>query len=174
LLDEIPDCEQWVRYWDLATSPDSRADYTVGALLGRHHSGELIIADIVRGQWEWPEVEEMIVSTALDDGPDVSIGVEQVAYQLAAVQSLQRRGELLGYTLEGHRPDKGKYQRAMPWASKAKAGTLKVARRHWTPGFIGELMGFTGSQSSKAKDDQVDAISGAVDLLATAGLGVYV
>jgi len=172
-LDVIPPCERWVRYWDLATSPHARADYTAGALVGRTPSGLLIIADMIRAQLEWPDVQDLIVSTAQDDGPDVIIGVEQVAMQLGAVQELQRREELLGYTLEGHKPDKGKYQRAMPVAAKCKAGVVKVARRHWTPALIGEMVSFTGKERSTIKDDQVDAVSGAVDLLSNAGVGIY-
>ena len=171
--DEIPPCTMWVRFWDLATSVKQSADYTVGALLGLTEHNEIVVADIIREKLEAPDIEDLIVNTALDDGPGCLIGVESTAFQLSMVQNLLRRNELLGYTLDGYKPDKSKYARAMGWATRAKHNTLKVARRWWTPTLLSELLSFKGEENSKVKDDQVDAISGGVAMMSQVGVGVY-
>lgn len=166
VLDTRPaDVPRWVRFWDLATSVKQTADYTSGALLGQRSTGALVVGDMVHGRWEWPDTRRVIIQTAHADGKSVPIGVEAAAFQLAAVQDLQRDPALVGYTIRPVTPDKDKQARAMPWASRAEAGLVELVRGPWLTGFLNELSDFPQGEH----DDQVDAVSGAVQLLAHAG-----
>ena len=159
------DVRQWVRFWDLATSTRQTADYTSGALVGYRADNTLCIADMARNRWEWPAAREAIVQQALTDGRRTWIGVETVAFQLAAVQDLRRDPRLQGYTIRAVTPDKDKLARALPWAAHAEAGLARIVRGAWNQPFLAEISEFPQGEH----DDQVDAVSGAVDLLATAG-----
>jgi predicted phage terminase large subunit-like protein len=159
------DVRQWVRFWDLATSTKQTADYTSGALVGYRPDNTLCIADIVRARWEWPAAREAMVQQALADGRRTWIGVETVAFQLAAVQDLRRDPRLAGYTIRAVTPDKDKLSRALPWAAAAEAGLARIVQGAWNAAFLAEVSEFPQG----AHDDQVDGVSGAVDLLATAG-----
>lgn len=169
-LDARPaDVTAWVRFWDLAVSTKQGADYTVGALVGLRAGGGLVVADVVRGRWEWPDARRVIARTAALDPPGTVIGVEQVAFQLAGIQELLRDPALLGQVIRPVVPDKDKYARALPWASRAEAGTVAVVRGPWLLAWYAELSDFPQGQH----DDQVDAVSGAVGLLGRAVLHDY-
>lgn len=161
VLGQAPDGLRWVRFWDLATSTASAADWTVGAKVGADRDGNLYIADIVRQRMEWPDTRRLIVATAKQDGPDVTVGVEKVAFQLAAWQDLMREPELMGYTVKAVGVDKSKELRAQPWAARAEAGKVYLVRGSWIGEFLSELETFPHGRH----DDQVDAVSGAVGLL---------
>jgi predicted phage terminase large subunit-like protein len=161
-VDSPGDVREWVRYWDLAVSVKTTSDYTVGAKVGLRADGSLVIADVVRGRWEWPEARKIITSTAQTDGPACRIGIEAVAFQAAGVQELQRDPALLRYLVRAVHPDKDKYTRALPWAARAEAGLVSLVRAPWNAAFLAELSDFPQG----THDDQVDAVSGAVDLLA--------
>jgi predicted phage terminase large subunit-like protein len=163
------DVREWVRFWDLAVTTKATSDYTVGAKVGRRADGSLVIADVIRGRWEWPDARKIIAETAAADGPACRIGVEAVAFQAAGVQELQRDPALLRYTIRPATPDKDKYARAMPWAARAEAGLVSVVRAPWNAAFLAEVSDFPQG----GHDDQVDAVSGAVEMLGTASVGVF-
>lgn len=160
-LPHVPaDVPLWVRFWDLAATVKQTSDYTVGAKVGQRADGSLVIADIVRGRWEWPDAERILVQTMLSDGPACVQGVEAVAFQWAALQSLRRHAQLLRTTIRGVPPDKDKYTRAMPWASRAEAGLVRLVAGPWNQAFYSETSDFPQGEH----DDQVDAVSGALAL----------
>src|SRR5690606_18789314 len=102
------------------------------------------------------------VATAKQDGPDVTVGVEKVAFQLAAWQDLMREPELMGHVVKAVGVDKSKELRAAPWAARAEAGKVYLVRGPWIGEFMAEVETFPHGQH----DDQVDAVSGAVQMLA--------
>ena len=161
IVDTVPEGLRWVRFWDLATSVRQSADYTVGALVGVK-DGHIWIADVVRDRWEWPDARRRIIGIAGADTPAVTIGVETVAFQLAAVQDLRSNDALLAHTISEARPDKDKLARAMPWASRAQAGQVHLVAGPWVRDFVNEACDFPQG----SHDDQVDAVSGAVSMLA--------
>ena len=155
------DVREWVRFWDLAVSTKQTSDYTVGAKVGCRADGSLVIADLVRGRWEWPAARAVIAQTATLDGPACRIGIEAVAFQAAGVQELQRDPALGRHLIRPVHPDKDKYTRALPWAARAEAGLVSLVRAPWNDAFLAELSDFPQG----GHDDQVDAVSGAMDLL---------
>lgn len=154
----------WVRCWDLATSTKTTADYTRGAKVALAPDGTLWIADMVGGRWEWPDARRVIVQTALVDGPGVLVGVEKVAFQGAAWQELLREPALVAHTILPVEVDRDKVSRAIPWAARAEAGKVALVAGPWVAEFLAELEAFPHG----AHDDQVDAVSGAVQMLAQA------
>jgi predicted phage terminase large subunit-like protein len=160
IVDVCPPGLKYVRTWDLAASTRESADYTVGAKVAMDDKLDLWIDDIVRGQWAWPDARGVIIQTAQLDGIGVQIGVEQTAFQLAAVQDLLQIRALAGHTIVGVTVDKDKTARAMPWSSRR----VHLRRAPWNSAFIAEVCDFPFGDH----DDQVDAVSGAVQML-TAG-----
>jgi predicted phage terminase large subunit-like protein len=166
ITDVLPGDLRFVRFWDLAVSVKESADFTVGAKVGLDRDGNIYIADIQRGRWEWPESRRNIISAAQQDGHMTRVGVEQVAFQLAAIQDLRRDPQFLRTPLKGVAPGKGdKKSRALAWIDAAEAGKLFLLRSGWNDAFIQECLDFPVGKH----DDQVDAVSGAVALLSKSG-----
>ena len=152
---------QYVRSWDLAASTKTTADYTVGVKVGLTTEGSLVIADMVRGRWEWPTALRMISDTAKADGIEVTQGVEDVGVQKGMYQMLMREPQLVGLAFRPITVHKDKLTRAMPWLARAEQGKLKMVRGEWNAAAMDEICAFPESRH----DDIVDAVSGAVQLL---------
>ena len=161
IVEAAPAGLRWCRYWDLATSTRQTADYTASVRAAFGDDGTLYLADGLRGRWEWPEGRRVILQTlALE--PDVTVGVEQVAFQQAAVQDLLAAPESHGRTVRGVSVDRDKLARAQPWIARAEQGKCALVRGSWVPDFLSEAEAFPEG----GHDDQVDAVSGAVALAA--------
>lgn len=154
-----------VRYWDLAASTKTSADYTVGAKVGVSADGRWYILDITRGRWAWPDARRIIISTAQMDGPACPQIIEDVAFQRAAFDDLIRQPELAGHQIKKQSPNGDKLNRALVWSSKAEGGVLWLVQSAWNMDFINEAVSFSGD--GKTHDDQVDGVSGGVQALAT-------
>lgn len=162
IIDSPPsDLKTVVRFWDLALSEKTTADYTVGAKLGLTDSGRFVVLGIDRFRLTWKAAQDRIVQTALLDGPKVQIGVEKVLFQVAAVEELIRRPVLHDYSIKGYAPHGDKLTRSLPFAARVDAGMVDVVRGPWTQDFIDELCSF----ASGKHDDQVDAATGAYTML---------
>jgi len=163
VIDAAPPGLRWVRYWDLAASTKSSADYTASAAVAMADDGTLYVRDMVRGRWEWPDARGVMVQTMLRE-PQTIHAVEQAMHGLAALQELRRDRELAGVTLRGVAPRGDKIQRAMPWAARAEAGKVALVAGPWVREFIDEATAFPAGPH----DDQVDSVSGAIPLLRAA------
>ena len=156
-----PACTRWVRSWDLAFTEKTSSDYTAGALVGFGDGGGVIIKDMVRGRWEWPEAVARVRQTALDDGPGVQQGVEVVGAQVGFLQTLQREPALAGIVLRPVEVHRDKLTRVLPVVARAEQGKLVLVEGHWNHACIDEFCAFPESEH----DDQVDAVSGALQLV---------
>ena len=163
IVERTPEGLHWVRYWDLAATVKKTSDYTAGARVALAGDGTLYISDLVSGQWEWPDARRVITSTALSDGCGVEVGIEEAMLQVGMTQELRRNPRLAGHTIRGVHCEKDKVVRANPWAARAEAGKVALVQGPWIGGFIGEACDFPLG----AHDDRVDAVSGAVQMLAT-------
>lgn len=163
LLDSAPAVRAVARGWDLAASTKSSADYTVGAKVGFTPDGGIIILDVVRGRWEWPEALRVIAQTARMDGPLVSQVVEDNGQQKAALQLIRREQALAGYPFYGlteilNAPMPDKVTRANTWLARAEQGYVGIMRANWNSEFLDVLCSFPEG----SHDDDVDAVSAAV------------
>mgnify|MGYP003131785614 CR=1 FL=1 len=148
----LPNCIR-VRAWDLAASKDGKR--TAGVRLARSLDNEFIVEDVVMGKWEPAERDRMIAQTAMMDGKDVPVRLEQEGGSggIAQIHALVRR--LAGYNVEGIRVTGSKEIRADAVASQCNVGNMKVVRGNWNEAFLSELESFpTGAYL-----DQVDALS---------------
>lgn len=163
VVESAPDGLKWVRYWDLAASVKESADYTASVACALGTDGVLYLRDMVRGKWEWPDQEKIIVQTALAD-PGTVHGIEKALHGLAALQALMRKRELLRTTIKGIDVDRDKLSRALPLSARAEQGKVALVRGAWIPSFLDEMTAFSGD--GKTHDDQVDTASGGLAMLA--------
>lgn len=150
-----------VRYWDLAMSERTSADYTAGVKLGLAEDGHRYVVDVVHKRIDWGDLPGALAQVMLDDGPGVAQGIEQKGFMSRAIQALNVDPRLHGYQIWGYPVDKDKLTRALPAAAKAAAGVVHLLERHWTSAFLDELCSFPNG----AHDDQVDAFAGAEAML---------
>lgn len=156
-VDQAPAGLSWYRYWDLATSIKTSADFTASVRCAMDDRGILYIADGIRMKAEWPDVRRQMIQTMRDEHYDTTQGVEEALHGLAALQELQRMPELAHVSLQGHKVREDKLQRANTWASKAEQGLVRIVSGEWASQFVDECCTFPRG----AHDDMVDAASGA-------------
>jgi predicted phage terminase large subunit-like protein len=152
-----------VRAWDLAASTIGTGDpdWTVGLKLVRDATGSLFIDDIIRFRELPGGVADRIRSAALMDGVSVTVGLPQDPGQAGKSQIMFLTQMLAGFRVVAT-PETGmKATRAMPVASQVSAGTVCMRRAGWNATFMDELANFPNGR----KDDQVDALARAFDLL---------
>jgi predicted phage terminase large subunit-like protein len=165
VLPEAPVVRQCVRGWDLAASLPAAGrspDYTVGVKLGETAENRLVVLDVVRFQGSPAQVEARIQDTARQDGNGVIVALPQDPGQAGAAQiSMLSRG-LAGYRIISSPERDAKVVRAMPAATQVDAGNLMMVAAPWNDAFLAELKSFPHGN----KDDQVDALSRAVNTMA--------
>lgn len=160
-----------VRYWDLAStevSPSNQdPDWTAGALVSIT-DGYLIIHDMKHFRKGPAGVEREILRTAYEDGPFVKIRMEQEggATGKMTIDHFARH-VLLGYDFDGHPATKNKEARIDRWAPMVRRKQVLLVRGDWIRQFMDEAVAF--GAASEIHDDQLDAVSGAFEMLT--GLG---
>lgn len=160
---QVPEGLRWGRYWDLAASTKTSADYTAsGAVAHDPNDGCLYIRDMIRGRWEWPDARKIIMDTMIAE-PDTTHAIEEALHGLAAMQELRREQSIAHITLRGVHVDKDKLTRALPWSARAEARKVKLVRGPWIGAFLSEVCMFPQGTN----DDQVDTVSGGVGLVAS-------
>ncbi len=168
VIEKRPLVRRIVRYWDLAGTAKNKSralqgpDWTAGVLLGEIN-GTYYVLDVVRVQANPYDVEQAMKYTALMDGRHVSIYIEQEpgSSGLFTIDHFVR--ELKGFAVRGNRSTGSKVIRANPVSSQAAAGHIKIVRGPWYTDFVDELESFPGG----LHDDQVDALSGAFEVIGT-------
>ena len=164
VIDTPPSDVKKVRYWDLAATAPAKGkdpDYTVGALIGISE-GRYYVFDIQRMRGTPGEVQNLVKRTADADGSSVDIVMEQEPGS-GGVNTIDHyaRNVLAGYAFKGVRPTGNKVERARVASAAAEMGNVKLLRGRWNKAFIDELVQFPKG----SHDDQVDALSGAVNSL---------
>jgi predicted phage terminase large subunit-like protein len=140
------------RIWDLAAT-EGGGDYTVGTLLAYDpDTNNCYILNVIRRQLSPGQVEEIVRQTAVQDGLDTEIDIEQepgsagkslVAHYATTVLPEFR---VLGVPVVTN-----KLIRAQPLLAAAEAGKLHLLEGHWNEAFKREFNAFPGEY-----DDQVD------------------
>ena len=162
-IDRAPDGLQWARGYDLAVSQKTSADYTASFRCAFTRTGDLIIDGGFRKKIEFPEQLRYVVKRMVDER-NTRHGIEKALHGQALVQALRRVPAVRGVPLREIRPDNDKFTRALGWAELAEAGKVYIVTAPWNNDFLDEVCRFTGK--GDAHDDQVDAVSIAVNMLA--------
>lgn len=151
------------RCWDLAFSEISearpRVDATAGVLMSKDEQNMYSVEDCITLRKRVHDVEKAIFETAERDGRGCLIGLpkDPGATAGAYCQDLARRLSEKGFIVKLIRPEKGKLQRFLPFASAAEAGFVSVLKSDWTEDYLNELE--QTEFSNKTFDDRADATS---------------
>ena len=145
-----------VRYWDKAGTAGG-GDYTVGIKMHQLKGNKWIVADMKRGQWGSDEREDIIKQTAIADGTDVEVWIEQEPGSggLESAQATIRN--LAGFLAYADRPVGKKEKRADPYSVQVNNGNVWILRGEWNRDFIEEHRYFPYSKHK----DIIDASGGA-------------
>jgi predicted phage terminase large subunit-like protein len=174
LVDQAPEKRiRWCRFWDMASTepkPGTDPDWTAGALVGLS-DGIWYIKDIKRLRARPGDVEKLIAQCAILDPRGTAIRMEREpgASGVAQIDHYRRR-VLVGRDFDGVPSTGNKEVRANPVSSAANAGNIKLVQNtdengEPTSTWIGPYLDEAEAFPLGSHDDQVDAVSGAVNFL---------
>src|SRR6266404_2990322 len=164
VVDQVPADLDIVRYWDLAATEKTELndpDWTVGIKLGRDRNGGYWLLDMVRGRANPGDVDRLLLNIATQDGNRVGIGFGKDPGQAAKSQALHLVRALSCFTEAAATESGGKLTRFGPFSSQCRVGNVKILRGLWNEDLFRVLEGFP----DLAHDDEVDACSGALEML---------
>ena len=178
-IGDIPSAWKWgkqCRYWDMAGTEKKRKngklndpDAAVGTrvMATDEKDPKYVIMDQVGGYWGWDKLVEVIAETALKDGPEVPIIIEQEPgsggkNQIAAVAKHFKENEkypqLKYFQILPQLPT-DRVQEAYVWFGYANAGNVyMIDNVFWNKTFLEQVDGFT----FMLHDDFVTSCSGAI------------
>jgi predicted phage terminase large subunit-like protein len=151
-----------VRYWDKAATV-AGGDFTAGVRIARDANGCFWIEDVCRGQWDTDSRDKKIRQVAELDGTKVRIGGEQEPGAAGKDAALAFIRLLAGFYVSCAPASGSKEVRADPLSAQVNAGNVRLVKGDWNKAFIEEMQVFPQGKH----DDQVDAASGAFNLLTT-------
>ncbi len=168
IVDAPPHGLRWYRGYDLAVSTRTSADYTASFRIAIDVKGNIYIADGFRKRIEFPEQRRYIVERIREEG-NTTHGIEAALHGKAFVQELMRDERLVNRNFKAIHVDTDKFTRALSWQSRAEAGKVYLVRASWNEEFLDELCSFPDGKH----DDQVDAVSLAVQMMSLRPTGTY-
>jgi predicted phage terminase large subunit-like protein len=172
LLDSIPAVGPMVRYWDTAGTEakgKSDPDYTVGALLCRMPDGRTAVVDVARFRHSVGQRDAEISRIAREDAATYRGRVRWWVEREAGVggkdrtDAVKRLVQNTGIPISDEPATGNKAIRAEPLASAVEAGNVLLCPGLWRDPLRSEAADFPAGNH----DDQVDAVAGAFNKLAT-------
>jgi len=149
-----------VRYWDKAGTKDGGA-FSRGVKMSKLTNGRWIVSDVKGGQWATNERERIIKQTAIADGRDVTIGIEQEPGSGGKESAENTVKNLAGFVTFIEHPKGDKVYRADPYSVQVNDGNVLLLHADWNNDYIEEHRFFPFSKYK----DQVDASSGAFNYM---------
>lgn len=146
-----------VRVWDLASSADRGADFTVGTLMGRTRDNRFFVLDRVRFQKNADDTQAEVVRVAKEDTNRVQVIIEQSkngdgAHVLNFYEKL-----LIGFNVEGVTPKGDKTARATGYSAEQNKGNVYLpANAPWLRDWRNEHVQMDGKGRLPKHDDQID------------------
>jgi predicted phage terminase large subunit-like protein len=116
---------------------------------------------MVRGRANPGDVERILLNTATQDGKPVRIGFGKDPGQAGKSHAFHLVRALSPFTVTSAPESGDKLTRFGPFSSQCRAGNVKVRRAPWNEELFRVLEGFP----DLAHDDEVDACSGALEML---------
>lgn len=166
IIDDAPAGLGWKRGYDLAISTKTSADYTASFRCAFDKRGNLYIADGFRSRIEYPEQRRFIVQR-MNAEDRTEHGIEAAMHGKAVVQELRRDRSVRRFAFREVRVAGDKLTRALTWLNLAEEGKVFLVRGPWIGNFVDEIARFPAGRH----DDQIDAVSVAVQMLARSGSG---
>jgi len=149
-----------VRYWDKAGTAGGGA-YTVGVKMHLLKNKFFLIEDVKRGQWSTEVRERIIRQTAIVDGTDVDIVIEQEGGSGGKESAEATIRNLAGFRVKAERPIGDKTKRADAYSVQVNNGSFILISADWNTRFKEEHELFPNGTYK----DQVDSASGAFNFL---------
>lgn len=173
IVQAIPQAVKSIRYWDrAATEPNSHnkdPDWTVGLKLIRDQLGLFYIEDITRLRGTPLKVQDAIQRVASQDGTKTTIYLELDPGQAGIAEQSHYSRLLSSYEIKFNRVNKDKITRSKIASAQAEAGNIKLLEGKWNTDFITECANFPDA----AHDDQVDTLSGAINIMTESIIGTF-
>ena len=147
---------------DTAFKKSEQSDYSVALIAGVDRTGDIYIVDVIRGRYEFPDLKtRMIQLNAQWRGKGLrGIYVEDKASGQSLIQELKRQS---GLAVIPYKTVNDKVARANAVLPLIEGGRVYLPEEApWLDAFIEEATQFPGG----AHDDQVDALTMALDVLA--------
>lgn len=166
IIEKGPDDLTWYRYVDLALGESATSDNnSTMAVALDERTGDLHLRDRIKVR-QLREFLPMVKSAMLSDNEkNTEWGIEDVAFQKLVVQQFMKDRALVKVNIRGVKPIGDKVERARPWQLRAKQGHVKLWRGPWNLDFIREATSFPKGRH----DDDVDSVSGGVQMIAEDG-----
>lgn len=167
IVDAAPAGGSVVRYWDRAATekrPDNDPDWTAGVKV-RKVNGVFYVEDVAHLRARPLGVQQAILNTAKQE-PSVAIGIEEDPGQAGVAEAEAYVRLLAGFNVRRKKPTGDKQTRAKPASAQAEAGNIKLVRGAWNRAFMDEVENFPDG----SHDDQVDGLSGAVNMLTSSAV----
>jgi len=155
IVDILPPMDQCPRgrIWDLAATQGG-GDYTAGThMVADKNNSTVYITNVIRRRLSPQSVEALVRQTAIADGADTTIYIEQEP-GASGKQLVDHYAHnvLPEFTVVAVPSNDGKLVRAQPFLAAAEAGRVKLLKGAWNEEFISEFASFPGGDH----DDQVD------------------
>ena len=151
----------WVRYWDLAVSKKTTADFTASVQLAIDEELNTYLRRIVHKRETWPVIKKIMLNIGEKEG--VPIGIEAQGTQKGFVDALLAEPKLMNTSIKGYTVEADKLTRALPFISRMQQGKFFIIDGSGVDVMIEEMVKFTGHDD--LHDDIIDAISGAFKML---------
>ena len=152
-----------IRYWDKAATDEGSGARTAGVRIAKSSEGLYYVESVVAGRWSALKRELVIKQTAEADGSATTIYLEQEPGSGGKESAEASVRNLAGFAAHLDRVTGSKIERAQPLAAQAEAGNVRIVRGPWNQSYLEELCAFPLG----VLKDQVDASSGAFNMLAT-------
>lgn len=159
IVNQMPlphDIDTIIRFWDKAGSLNAGA-YTAGVKIAKLKDGRYLVIDVVRGQWGATQREKMILRTAIADGNNTVIWIEQEPGSGGKESAESTIRNLAGFVCNKELPRGDKVYRADPYSVQVNNGNVSLLHGEWNAEFINEHRYFPLSTYK----DQVDAAGAA-------------
>lgn len=159
---------QTIRYWDKAATKEKvntkrrQGAWTAGVKISLLSNRRWIVSDVKRGRWDSHERERIIKETAIADGRNVEIWVEQEPGSGGKDSAQSTILNLAGFKIRAETASGDKGDRADPFSVQVNEGNVSLlVNPIWNHTYVEEFRDFPNG----IYKDQVDASSGCFNKL---------
>ena len=155
IIEDFPDTGTLVRAWDMAGTEKhlkNDPDYTCGVKMLKSGNTYYVL-DVIQVQISAAQVNELIRTTALNDGVGCKVRFEIEPGSAGKINASTLTKMLSGFDVMGVRSSGDKLTRAKPFATAAANSQVKLVRAAWCDRYLSELHNLPDSPH----DDQLDA-----------------
>ncbi|RAP49295.1 MAG: terminase large subunit [Methanosphaera sp. rholeuAM270] len=158
---DVPEGLPTMRYWDFAANGDTEKNLTgdeTSGVLTAFDGTNLYVLDVVNGHFTSRGVGEIFYKTALKDGKNTKIYVEEEPGSGGRILISSFQSKLKGYSIKGDKVKTAKNIRSYQLEIMAESQNIKFVKASWTTKMIEQLINFTGKDGER--DDIVDSLTG--------------